>query len=286
MQWAVLHGFDAIQKELLEKLPSQQALLDLLKDLLEFSCQKGFAELVKLLLADKRVDPSLNSLQIACENGHLQVVKLLLADKRVDPSTDYQFSIQVASGNGYAEIVKLLLADKRVDPSTDNQYTICYASRLGHVEVVRLLLADERVDPSSGEQYAIRKAVQNGHVEVVKLLLSDQRVITTTSEAASFHPAILPFMLLRRSFRLHLIANQHDPELSLVGSGWNSIKPLLAEIEQIESQRKVLLDFHLLPELTRLCLDYVPDLVCSHEKKISDSNCVDGHFAFTSLSTL
>jgi ankyrin repeat protein len=45
---------------------------------------------------------------LASQNGHTEVVKLLLADKRVDPSSKNNFAIQFASRFGHTEIVKLL----------------------------------------------------------------------------------------------------------------------------------------------------------------------------------
>ena len=44
----------------------------------------------------------------ASENGHLEIVKLLLKDKRVDPSARNNYAIQGASKGRYTEIVSLL----------------------------------------------------------------------------------------------------------------------------------------------------------------------------------
>ena len=44
----------------------------------------------------------------------MEVVKLLLSDKRVDPSAENNYAIRYTSK--HYEIVKLLLSDKRVDP--------------------------------------------------------------------------------------------------------------------------------------------------------------------------
>ncbi|EPZ31207.1 hypothetical protein ROZALSC1DRAFT_29207 [Rozella allomycis CSF55] len=57
-----------------------------------------------------RVDPSANdnyAIKWASRNGHAAVVKILLADDRVDPN----------SYKGHADFVELLLADERVDQS-------------------------------------------------------------------------------------------------------------------------------------------------------------------------
>jgi len=77
--------------------------------------------------------------------GHLEVVKILLQDKRIDPSIydnhDVYFSaIQHASTNGHTEVVKLLLEDRRVDPAVAGSGTLRYASDNGHTGVVKILL--------------------------------------------------------------------------------------------------------------------------------------------------
>jgi hypothetical protein len=84
----------------------------------------------------------------ASRSGHVQVVKLLLSDKRVDPSAGDNRAIKNASINGHVEVVKVLLSDPRVDPSAGNNDAIRRASENGHVEVVKLLLNDSRVKKS------------------------------------------------------------------------------------------------------------------------------------------
>jgi ankyrin repeat protein len=150
---------------------------------IRLASQRGHSEVVKLLLEDKRVDPSAcnnEAIRWASKNGHLEVVKLLLQDGRVDPSdqnnSDQYSAIHWASQFGHLEVVKLILEGKRVDPSVGNNRAIRWASERGHSEVVKLLLEDKRVDPSASNNFAIRWASKNGHSEVVKLLLEDKRV--------------------------------------------------------------------------------------------------------------
>ena len=148
-------------------------------DALRVASRNGHLEVVKLLLQDKRVDPSANNngaIGFASEYGHLEVVKLLLQDKKVYPSAVDNYAIRWASLNGHLEVVKFLLLDKRVDPSDRNNFAIREASKNGHLEVVKILLQDERVDPSDDNNYAIRYASRNGHQQVLKLLLSDKRI--------------------------------------------------------------------------------------------------------------
>ena len=103
---------------------------------------------------DISIDNNL-AIQMASENGHAEVVKLLLDDKRANPKAEDNWAIQKASQNGHVEVVKLLLNDKRVDPTADNNSAIQYASENGHVEVMKLLLNDKRVDPTEDNNSAI-----------------------------------------------------------------------------------------------------------------------------------
>jgi hypothetical protein len=198
----------------------------------------------------------------------------------VYPGAADQFALRWASRHGYVEIVKLLLPDTRVDPSADNQYAIRHASRSGRVDVVKLLLADQRVDPSANNQFALRSAFQGGCVDVAKLLLSDPRVdIPSDCNTSDLSVEVLSLFLLRRSSRL-----QWTEESKL------ALSSVVADLEKIESQRKTLLDDHLLSDLSALCLAYVPDLFCHLDDKISTlidtSHSKYPRFSFGCLSTL
>jgi len=153
---------------------------------IRMASDKGYSELVELLLKDKRVDPTINDnkpMRSALKYHHYDVVKVLLADKRVNPAVYENYAIQLASKYGHADVVKLLLADKRVNPAVYDNYTIQLASKYGHADVVKLLLADKRVNPADDDNSAIKRASEYGHVDVVKLLLGDPRVRNSLSKA-------------------------------------------------------------------------------------------------------
>jgi hypothetical protein len=147
--------------------------------ILAAASRNGRTAIVQLLLADSRVDPSVDeddAIKLASARGHDSVVKLLLADPRVDPAADSSEAIRNASFNGHASVVELLLADPRVDPAADSNMAMRYAIFKDHSSVVKLLLADPRVDPSANHNEAIRNASAGGHASVVELLLTDSRI--------------------------------------------------------------------------------------------------------------
>ena len=66
-------------------------------------------------------DESDYAIRHAAANGHTEVVKLLLKDKRVDPTARNNFAIRWAAKKGYQDVVRLLLKDKRVIESLDKK---------------------------------------------------------------------------------------------------------------------------------------------------------------------
>jgi hypothetical protein len=143
--------------------------------------QQGFGPIVSEVLRDQinhHVSrPLVFLVNTVCKKGQIPLLKLLLTDPRIDPSVESNAAIRTASQYGQAEVVKLLLADPRVDPSADNSSALrmaCLAE--GQVEVVKLLLADKRVDPSARDNLAFQSACYVCDLNVMKLLLADPRV--------------------------------------------------------------------------------------------------------------
>ena len=169
-------------KRLFLTIVFNQGLIEASKDVQDLfldASKKGHLFLVKLLLGDKRVNPTaVDNLAIrwASAYGHVEIVKLLLADKRVDPADIQNRAIRFASASRHTEVVKVLLADPRVNPSAGDNEAIRSASQHGHVEVVKLLLAHPKVDPTARNNWALHMASARGHVEVVNLLKQDPRV--------------------------------------------------------------------------------------------------------------
>jgi ankyrin repeat protein len=112
------------------------------------ACCNGNAKLVQMLLRDPRTEtydssePDSIPLLAACDHDSVEVVRVLLADQRIDPSAHNQIAITTAA-NG--DITKLLMRDKRVDPSALDQRALYSALKYGHDSRLRWLLTDDRV---------------------------------------------------------------------------------------------------------------------------------------------
>jgi len=124
---------------------------------------RGHSKVVWLLLRDGRASP-LDALLLAAEHGRAQVVRLLLGDKRCCPGHHENYAIRWAAHQGHREVVRLLMGDKRVDPTALGNSAIRWAHQEGHTQTVNLLVGDKRVrtslppdlqDLASGYQYKV-----------------------------------------------------------------------------------------------------------------------------------
>jgi hypothetical protein len=187
------------------------------------ACQANSLAVVKLLLCDPRVNPSVRegvSLQKAARGGFTPVVKLLLADPRVDPSQRDNRAIKLAAAKGRTCVVKVLLADPRVNPAAGMNIALNVASDNKHVRVAKLLLADARVDPSDGCVSTIGLACYKGQVAMLQLLMANPRAVVTETElmAADIGGAAVVKLLvdaqpqaLLRLFKRAVECREHGP---------------------------------------------------------------------------
>lgn len=133
-------------------------------------------------LIDEVTDPSYGfteALKIACEYGHTKIVKLLLKNKKTNPTSD---SIITAVETGHSTILNLLLMDGRADPTYKHNTAIIKASENGNIKAVKLLMKDFRVDPSDQNNEALELALEIDWLDVIKELLKNGKVLYSLSE--------------------------------------------------------------------------------------------------------
>jgi ankyrin repeat protein len=94
---------------------------------LQFAVLDGYTEIVRLLLCKKNIRIYYTTFQHACDKGYLDIVKVLLSDKRFDPSDEMNKAIRDACKNGYTEIVKILIKYSRVDVLDDESQALINA---------------------------------------------------------------------------------------------------------------------------------------------------------------
>ena len=164
--------------------------------LIEFSSMHGCANIVRLLLQNDKLfnDDSVfdHFVELACDYNHPEVLRLLLGDKRFDPSKWHRYDrkyspIEFASRHGNIEMVCLLLEDDRLgDLNKDN--SIGLAAKHNHFQILDLLLKHRKFDPCYDEEL-LNIVCKQGYVEVVRLLLEDKRIdpcLLAVTQACSF----------------------------------------------------------------------------------------------------
>ncbi len=121
-----------------EKTPNQQLIS---------ACEDGNTTLVGELLNVNNIsqDTCNLSLRIACKDDHLEVVKLLLSDDRVDPTVNKNMPIFLACLKGHLEVVVLLMLDDRVDPSDNKCSALDTAMTNKHLKIIECILQDKNV---------------------------------------------------------------------------------------------------------------------------------------------
>lgn len=185
--------------------------LDLIKNRSYKETETSRTEILKILLCDPRVDPSVKDnlpLKAACAYGYTDLVQLLILDPRVDPCADKTQAIAEACTSGHTEIVKLLFQDKRVKFYLDKDnngdrlaslsgfkgfldilelvFTYTKVSKetihwllqssceKGYIEVIKFL--KDKVEDTSELNKAFKETIYSKHYDISKLLLSDPRV--------------------------------------------------------------------------------------------------------------
>ena len=165
------------------------------------SCADGDLEAVRELVNDPAVDFNWVGedrgdapLHRACRFGHLEIVKVLLAQERIEVNKGNKGDASpfyISCREGHKEVVSLLLADPRIDPNkakNDGATPFFMTCQNGHKEVVSLLLADPRIDPNkprSDQSTPLWYASQNGHLVIVQHLLATGREIDTRRRSTS-----------------------------------------------------------------------------------------------------
>lgn len=156
---------------------------------LSYAAERGYEEVVALLLANEGVDPNSTDsalgwtpLWYAVAGGQVDVVRLLLGKPVVDPDSQSKYGrtpLSLAAEKGHAAIAELLLQADRVDPNfRDFEYgwtPLSWAAANGHDVIVKLLLDKAGVDPNPKDfefgRTPLSWAAERGHRAAVKILL-------------------------------------------------------------------------------------------------------------------
>ncbi|KAF4987274.1 hypothetical protein FGRMN_10460 [Fusarium graminum] len=153
----------------------------LLSSKVDWAARNGNEEVVKILLADRRVDfnPKLprTPLAFAIDRGCAKIVEVLLDAGRADLNMEDENGetvLMTAAKAGNTTIVKVLLdADSN---QLKASVVLFYAAVKGHTEIVPLLLVIDNINVNSRHELGctpLHFAASRGHTEVAKLLLEN-----------------------------------------------------------------------------------------------------------------
>jgi ankyrin repeat protein len=168
--------------------------------------ERGFSEIVDILLADKRVDPtdggelgySNAALQEASREGHFEVMESLLNHPLVI-QTNGILSIDIECLKYAKEenlpFIERIIKTKGFKISEKNNFAIREACAKGFTKLVEFLLSQSHIDPAVGERFGVSnapilKASSHGHLGIVKLLMNDKRVDPSANGNAALCAAI------------------------------------------------------------------------------------------------
>lgn len=137
---------------------------------------------IVMLLLDAGADPSAennNAIHWAARLGHTEIVRVLLKDKRVDPTT--RDVVEWAARLGHYDTVKVLLEDPRIDPTADESAALYWAFNNRHWDIYELLEQHgcslrerrKRKELSSAVDNTIEIAIDYNQTGLIKAILSD-----------------------------------------------------------------------------------------------------------------
>ena len=126
-------------------LSSREWVLANSKGLLRHACSTGDMPLLRHIIS-QGVDPSTNP--DIMSSRHPEVMTFLLADPRVDPSVNKNRALESAIDRDDLEMVKRLMAHPRITSPDGFFWQAFSAGTRFHMEIFKFLLADPRVDMS------------------------------------------------------------------------------------------------------------------------------------------
>lgn len=162
LKLALISGYKEIADLLIAdpRRPFQEGLVDC-------ALMRGYSDIAKLAINDPRMT-SIKSITLICaiELGDIEIVKLLLADERME-TDDYCLICAVFENR--IDILKLLLEDSRFNPGASENYALSIAATEGYDDILSLLLADPRVTLT---HFSFMRMVYRGSASTTMLMLN------------------------------------------------------------------------------------------------------------------
>jgi serine/threonine-protein phosphatase 6 regulatory ankyrin repeat subunit B len=177
--------------------------------LLSFSADKGFLELVILLIeiggcdVNRKDNNGYTALHKASSKGHCSIVSFLLQkgayiECKTNVTNNRLTPLIEASRNNHIEIIKVLIENgANIDTKNSNGRTaLLVASFFNNVEAVKYLIeyggADINVKDKGNENF-FHLAISRGHIETIKLIVENNYI----SIDSMYHSSILVLAVIQ-----------------------------------------------------------------------------------------
>jgi hypothetical protein len=164
---AVTSASEFHHDQVLKLLLSHESVRSWYPFLFQKACILGLSSIVRFIVKD--VDPLANhqaAFANAVDKGYSEIVQILLEDGRIDPSENGNAALELACGRGHALIVELLLQDPRVSIHTTNN-AIKFAVMTNQTPVIRVMLP--KLDSKQLDQ-VIDSAIEMGYEAMIQLI--------------------------------------------------------------------------------------------------------------------
>lgn len=198
----------------------------------------SYIKIIKLLLNDPRINPTINNNELFLSCKSPEAMKLLLDDHRMNPTFNNN---ELFLSCNSPEVIKLLLKHPMIDPSCNDNEALISATQWpwSDIDIVEALLKDSRVDPSARENKAIINCLNNKKNKMVKIFLQNSRFDPSSHNnnviiKASSMGNIKIMELLLKDDRVDPSAKNNEALIKAVKKGYSDAVELLLKDERVD----------------------------------------------------
>lgn len=181
------------------------------KNLAIMKASYGYDELIKLLIADKRIDIVQLLLHTIPSYCKPETLKLVLNDARILKKSYFKLNEMLISATigGRVDNVRLLLNDERISPNDFDTIALCEAAYRGHFEILMLLINNSRFKITEKVYESLNCAAKGGHLNIIKYLLTKFRFIQKKYDEAMVNAVFYGHAKVVEYFLTKTNANPH-----------------------------------------------------------------------------
>ena len=175
-------------------------------------------ETVILLLKNKEVSPCTdnnNAIRYASDNGYTDIVRLLINDKRVNPSYMHEkIFFEFIVENDLQSIDKLLLDPLFVKYNENIELYFSHIVEYNMIDMFNVLFSHKKINIGYSNSFIIRECAHYARFNMIEKLLTDSRI----------NPNVARELPIRVSFRQKTENPQEDKYLKTFNLIWGDLR--------------------------------------------------------------